>query len=46
MERSEFLWRYVYWIAVCAFGWLVWCGKKKVRKWRGQVVPAKAFLPS
>lgn len=45
MGKSEFLLRYVYWIAVRLFGWLVWGGKRVVRKWRGEVVPAKAFMP-
>jgi len=45
MGKSEFLWRYVYWVAVRLFGWLVWGGKQVVRKWRGEVVPAKAFMP-
>ena len=45
MGKSEFLWRHVYWIMVRLLGWLVWGGKQVARKWKGEVVPAKAFLP-
>ncbi|MBI5584548.1 MAG: hypothetical protein HY892_12070 [Deltaproteobacteria bacterium] len=39
MAESDFVLRHLYWLAVRAFGRLVWQGKKTVRKWRGEVVP-------
>lgn len=38
MAESEFIWRHLYWLAVWALGRLLWHGKKRVRRWQGQVV--------
>ena len=35
LAASEFRPRYLYWLAVRAFGWLVWLGKKRAREWQG-----------
>ncbi len=43
MEDSEFVWRYPYWLAVRAFGKLVWHGKKQVRQWQGEVIPVSTL---
>ncbi len=38
LEESQFVLRHAYWLAVRVFGWFVWRGKKRVRKWHGRVV--------
>lgn len=38
MEESRFSPRYIYWLAVRAFGWLVWKGKMMARHWAGERV--------
>jgi hypothetical protein len=35
LGESAFAPRYVYWLAVRLFGWLVWLGKKRARSWAG-----------
>jgi hypothetical protein len=35
MGEASFAPRYVYWLAVRLFGWLVWLGKKRARSWEG-----------
>jgi len=35
MAESEFSLRYIYWIAVRWFGWLVWRATRAKRQWRG-----------
>jgi len=35
MGEASFAPRYVYWLAVRTFGWLVWLGKKRARGWAG-----------
>jgi len=35
MGESGFAPRYIYWLAVRIFGWLVWLGKKRARSWAG-----------
>ncbi|HEV8400949.1 MAG TPA: hypothetical protein VGQ18_14045 [Gemmatimonadales bacterium] len=35
MGESSFAPRYIYWVAVRTFGWLVWLGKKRARSWAG-----------
>jgi len=35
LGESAFAPRYVYWLAVPLFGWLVWLGKKRARSWQG-----------
>jgi hypothetical protein len=35
LGESEFAPRYIYWLAVRAFGWLVWLGKRRARQWDG-----------
>lgn len=37
MEESEFALRHVYWLAVRLFGYIVWWGKRKKRRWQGDV---------
>ena len=37
MKESEFCLRYIYWVAVRLFGWIVWLGKKLNRQWQGEV---------
>ena len=46
MAASEFSPRYVYWVAVRAFGRLVWHGKNRVRYWRGTGMVVSALLGS
>jgi hypothetical protein len=35
LGESAFAPRHLYWLAVRAFGWLVWLGKKRARRWAG-----------
>ncbi len=44
LAESDFLPRYVYWTAVRALGWLVWSGKRRVRRWRGEAVDLAGLL--
>lgn len=44
MEDSDFSPRYLYWLAVRVFGWLVWKAKQVNRGWNGRVLPVAAFL--
>jgi hypothetical protein len=46
MGESEFFLRYIYWAAVRVFGWAVWAGKKRVRKWRGKTFDMSHWLAS
>lgn len=41
--ESAFSPRYVYWIAVRAFGWLVWRAKSAKRQWRGTGIAVNAL---
>lgn len=43
MAASEFSPRYLYWLAVRLFGWLVWRGKKARRKWQGTSASTSDF---
>lgn len=36
LGESDFAPRYVYWLAVRAFGWIVRVGQKRARQWEGQ----------
>jgi hypothetical protein len=38
MAASDFSLRYLYWLAVRALGWMVWRGKKGIRRWHGQAI--------
>ena len=44
MEDSDFLPRYLYWLAVRAFGGLVWKGKQVKRGWNGRSLPVASLL--
>jgi len=43
MAASDFSLRYLYWAAVRVAGWLVWHGKRYVRKWSGEAVDLRAL---
>lgn len=51
MGSSGFSLRYIYWLAVRMFGWLVWTGKRIKRGWNGQrrivgeSLPGSARMP-
>ena len=46
MAASEFSLRNVYWLAVRAFGWLVWHGKRIKRQWNGSGLLVANLLPT
>jgi hypothetical protein len=43
MRESEFVLSRPYWIAVRAFGGVVWRAKKAARNWRGEALPVSAI---
>jgi len=46
MAESEFSLRYIYWIAVRLFGWLVWRATKAKRRWRGTGLDIDSLVAS
>lgn len=44
MAASDFSPRYLYWIAVRVFGWLVWRGTQSKRRWRGRAISVANLL--
>lgn len=45
MEVSEFALRWIYWVAVRLFGWLVWRAKSARRHWRGYGIAVSSVAP-